>query len=714
MKLHLSLKSKLLILAVIPFIAFAYQGTKASLANFQELEIMKSQNASIMFIKDSFALIHAVQAERGTSSAFVGGGANITKVEEVRNITDQALLKLQSGKHLSFLSPQSLELLTHLPRELDNNRKRVNTGNIAYAGVIESFSNIVNDLFSITGEITARKTAGGIGKRFVSLMILAKAQEGAGRFRGYASGVLSAGTPININLLFIFISDYETIIQSLDSPGLVLSDESKKDIATLWSSVSWLYVKDTLQEIINNGMQGNYRHSYEEFWENATEVVEHISKISAREIATTEAFNQEILDGLRAALRSTLISFFVPLVLIILLTIVFIRAITGPLNRMGSLLSGMAEGDGDLSVTLPKVGNDEIAELSGNFNSFILSLNNLIRDVVFEVRNLEAISSDLAGSMEQTAAAETEISTILASMEKQVAVQSSTVGQSMEVLRSFLQSLTNLHREIESQAAAVTQSSASIEELLASIHSEQVITEKTSDQISKLVRASRDGRENLNQVTTEIDTIAKQSEQLADANTLIYNIASQTNLLAMNAAIEAAHAGEAGRGFAVVADEIRKLAENASNQSKSISQNLKSIQSRIDTSVVSARSTEESFRVMNDLIENVNQLQNQVMSSVAEQDAGSSEIRVALTSINEITQNVQDASSTMEHRSSEILSDFQRLQEISSSVAGGMTEITTGIGEIDSAVMSVREQSIQNQESIRKVEELTGRFKLKS
>ena len=117
---------------------------------------------------------------------------------------------------------------------------------------------------------------------------------------------------------------------------------------------------------------------------------------------------------------------------------------------------------------------------------------------------------------------------------------------------------------------------------------------------------------------------------------------------------------------------------------------------------------------MNDLIENVNQLQNQVMSSVAEQDAGSSEIRVALTSINEITQNVQDASSTMEHRSSEILSDFQRLQEISSSVAGGMTEITTGIGEIDSAVMSVREQSIQNQESIRKVEELTGRFKLKS
>ena len=482
----------------------------------------------------------------------------------------------------------------------------------------------------------------------------------------------------------------------------------------MWSSVSWLYVKDTLQEIINNGMQGNYRQSYEEFWENATEVVDHISKISAREIATTEAFNQEILDGLNAALRSTLISFFVPLVLIILLTIVFIRAITGPLNRMGSLLSGMAEGEGDLSVTLPKVGNDEIAALSGNFNSFILSLNNLIRDVVFEVRNLEAISSELAGSMEQTAAAETEISTILASMEKQVAVQSSTVGQSMDVLRSFLQNLTDLHREIESQAAAVTQSSASIEELLASIHSEQVITEKTSDQISKLVRASRDGRENLNQVTTEIDTIAKQSEQLADANTLIYNIASQTNLLAMNAAIEAAHAGEAGRGFAVVADEIRKLAENASNQSKSISQNLKSIQSRIDTSVVSARSTEESFRVMNDLIENVNQLQNQVMSSVAEQDAGSSEIRVALTSINEITQNVQDASSTMEHRSSEILSDFQRLQEISSSVAGGMTEITTGIDEIDSAVMSVREQSIQNQESIRKVEILTGRFKLKS
>ncbi len=712
MKLHLSLRSKLLILVTIPFIAFAYQGAVAALSNLQELSIMNSQNTYLDFIEGGFALVHAIQVERGTSSAFVGGGSSPAKVQEVRDVTDQYLNALLQGGFDVYLSAESQAFLASFSGELKNIRTRTDSRNVSFSSVMTFYSGLVDQLFTATGEIVSRKTAGGIGQRLVSLMILARAQEGAGCFRGYTSGILSGDEPINQLMLFTLISDYETILQSLDSPGLVLTEESVADKSKLWTSTSWLFVKDTLREIINAADEGNYRQEYEEFWSNATDVVDRISGITSREIEETKYFNQTILVGLKAALRSTLITFLVPLVIILLLSYLFIRAITTPLNRMGNLLSEIAEGEGDLSVTLPSVGRDEIAKLSGNFNAFILSLNGLISDVVAEVRNLDSISSELAGSMEQTAAAEAEISTILTSMEKQVDAQNSTVAQSIDVLRSFLESLTRLHGQIEDQAAAVTESSASIEMLLNSIRAEQQISEQSNEQIKALVTAAKSGREKLNEVTTEIDTIARQSEQLADANTLIYNIASQTNLLAMNAAIEAAHAGEAGRGFAVVADEIRKLAENASTQSKSISQNLKSIQGMIDKSVLSARSTEESFGLMNNLIEAVSSLQSEVMKSVAEQDAGSSEIRTALASITEITQSVIDSSASMEERSGKVLGDFQQLQQISASVAGGMTEITTGISEIDSAVLSVKEQSILNQESIRTVEQLTGRFKL--
>ncbi len=712
MKLHLSLRSKLLILVIIPFIAFAYQGAMASLSNLQQLSIMSSQNAYLDFIEKSFALVHAIQVERGTSSTFVGGGSSLAKVKETRTETDQRLNVLLQGGFDTYLSAESRAFLAAFSGDIKNIRTRTDSRNVSFSSIMTYYSGLVDQLFTATGEIASRKTSGGIGKRLVSLMILAEAQEGAGRFRGYTSGILASDAPINQLMLFTLISDYEAILQSLDSPGLVLSEESFAEKSSLWNSASWLFVKDTLREIINAADVGNYRQEYEEFWTNATEVVNRISTISGREIEETKSFNQNILSGLKAALRNTLLTFIIPLVIIVLLSFLFIRAITTPLNQMGNLLKEIAEGEGDLSVTLPSSGRDEIAKLSANFNAFILSLNGLIGDVVSEVRTLDSISSELAGSMEQTAAAEAEISSILTSMEKQVDAQNSTVSQSIDVLRSFLQSLTQLHSQIEDQAAAVTQSSASIEMLLNSIRAEQEISEMTNEQIIQLVAAAQSGRENLNEVTTEIDTIARQSEQLADANTLIYNIASQTNLLAMNAAIEAAHAGEAGRGFAVVADEIRKLAENASTQSKSISQNLKAIQGRIDKSVVSARSTEESFGVMNNLIETVSRLQGEVMQSVAEQDAGSSEIRTALSSITQITQNVIDSSSSMEERSGQVLNDFQQLQQISASVAGGMTEITTGISEIDAAVLAVKEQSILNQDSIRKVDELTGRFKL--
>ena len=197
---------------------------------------------------------------------------------------------------------------------------------------------------------------------------------------------------------------------------------------------------------------------------------------------------------------------------------------------------------------------------------------------------------------------------------------------------------------VERQAAAVSQSSAAIEEMIFNIQSVTDTLSKNSNNVKQLMEVSETGRTGLNEVAADIQEIARESESLLEINSVMQNIASQTNLLSMNAAIEAAHAGEVGKGFAVVADEIRKLAESSGIQSKTISAVLKKIKSSIDKITRSTGNVLNKFEAIDSGVKTVFSQEGSILTAMEEQGRGSQQVLQGIAEVNDITHQVEETS----------------------------------------------------------------------
>ena len=214
---------------------------------------------------------------------------------------------------------------------------------------------------------------------------------------------------------------------------------------------------------------------------------------------------------------------------------------------------------------------------------------------------------------------------------------------------------------INSMATCVSQSSAAIEEMVANVGSIKQVLDNNAKVVEDLAVASQRGQEGMDGVASMITEIKTHSRGLADTNAVIRNISSQTRLLSMNAAIEAAHAGSAGRGFSVVAEEIRKLAENSGGQAKKITRVLKNIKKLIDTTAVSSGEAQTLFAQVVQLSEQVKQQELVIQHAVAEQADGGTELLSALQQMNLLMQRVKDNSDELEALSAKVIEEITAL-----------------------------------------------------
>jgi len=425
-------------------------------------------------------------------------------------------------------------------------------------------------------------------------------------------------------------------------------------------------------------------------------------------------------DGIEAENRRTetmtytiiAIGFISIVLLTLAITILTAQVIGKPIILVADTLRNIAQGEGDLTAEVKTSSSDEIGKMASYFNQTLGRIKSLVVDIKKEGVILSTIGNDLAANMNETTVSVNKIASNVQTIKGRVVEQSSSVSQTYATMDRLVKNIDALNGHIEKVSNNVTSASSAIDEMAASIRSVTETLNKNTENVKALTDASEVGRNGLNGVAEDIKEIARDSEGLFEINAVIENIASQTNLLSMNAAIEAAHAGEAGRGFAVVASEIRKLAENSSKQSKTISTVLKKIKASIDKITRSTGTVLDRFESIDQGVKVVAMQEDNILRAMEEQEVGSRRIVDGVTEITELTRQVKMGSNNMLESAKAVIKESEALKMVTQEINSNMTEIAGETDNVNHAVNYANDASNKNRQAIGNLIKGVSRFKV--
>ncbi|HHQ4185045.1 TPA: methyl-accepting chemotaxis protein [Vibrio cholerae] len=366
----------------------------------------------------------------------------------------------------------------------------------------------------------------------------------------------------------------------------------------------------------------NYRQIYQEYTVTSLALLDFIAELE--ELADSKVEQQAvlILDGQAWAISSFKVLVIIALLVLLLLGWILVNQILSPIQRLQERVTDISEGNGDLTLRVNITTQDEFGELGKSFDKFIEKIQNLIADITQSTNLAKTAAVDLSATFKVTAEAVNkqtfEVNTISNATTAMTAISSQVISGAREISQSVL----NIDKNAQSTLSNVRQAAQSVNELVAEV---------------------TQGTETINSLKNHVTSI---EPVLADIN----GIAEQTNLLALNAAIEAARAGEQGRGFAVVADEVRSLATRTQGSTNTIQQSITQLRSSAD----------ESVRVINNSM--LKGTQTTEITSQAEESLH--QVAIEISRLTQMNQQTSDAITHQEQSVTSIASSLSHLQAL--------------------------------------------------
>ena len=413
------------------------------------------------------------------------------------------------------------------------------------------------------------------------------------------------------------------------------------------------------------------------------------------------------------AMQNAIIIYVAVLMIISVLVVgFFISKAIKPLDTLKTAINGIASGNADLSKRISIKSDDEIGEVVNGFNRFAEKLHVTISDIKTSKETLSKVGTSMSENAKETA---NSISTVYSSvdeMKNHISSQRNSVMNTTDAVKKVSYKIDSLERLIETQASGVEQASSAVEQMIGNIAAVNNSVEQMTKSFDNLLSKTQGGVSKQSLVSNKIKAIETQSATLQGANKIISKIASQTNMLAMNAAIEAAHAGDSGKGFSVVADEIKKLSESSQLESNKISEQLSEIVKSVSDVVTASNEASVALNQVSELIDITNGIVHQIHNAMEEQTTGSKQIGDALHVMNDATGDVRDASREMAVENKSILDEIKKLQNITESMKSNMEKIIFGADEINESGSELNLIAPQVQSAIDHISVQIDQFKV--
>lgn len=408
-----------------------------------------------------------------------------------------------------------------------------------------------------------------------------------------------------------------------------------------------------------------------------------------RVVATVPA--SLLADTVSNIRRSALLGGLVVVVIAaLLLRFLILRSVRGVI-QVTHELGEISTGEADLSRRLEVRGSREVAQLASCFNDFVASLGGLVGSVRQDADSLSREQESIVGSATETAASVNEITSNISSVSTSVDRLHESIGKAEEQVDQITESIARMESDIDTNVSAIEQTSSSAEEINAQSQSIKTTAGRNAEEVQALSDAVSRSSSVLEGLNERVSRLAEQTDEMLTATSVIDAVSAQTNLLSMNAAIEAAHAGEAGKGFSVVAEEIRKLAENSSKNSKVIRDSLRGAVDLIQEINESTEGMRTTFSTVMSTTSTTHDAFTEIDATVSELSAGMTEVTNAIVAIRDAIISIDGQSKEVRRFADEIVSRNRENSAIGTEVQGAIAEISSGSEQINGSVNKLNE-----------------------